>query len=150
MAVGGEHIYMHRTVWAAIRVQKDSSGNFILPFGGLPAIGGLSVPLAMDPLGGPIRPAGQILGFPVYTNRWMPSLPSGNAASISTKFLIFGNLRSMAFGDKGEMRVAQFESGAFGGKEIALADQRGIVYKHRHGLVNVLPQAYVVAQTAAS
>lgn len=142
----GAAFYMHRTVWAALRVQKDSGGNFILPFGGLASPAALSI----DPTGGPIRPAGSILGFPVYTNRWLPQLPAGNAVSANTAFIIFGNLKAMAFGDKGEMRVAQFESGAFGGKEIALADQRGIVYKHRHALVPVLPQAFVIGYTAAS
>lgn len=142
----GAAFYCHRTVWAALRVQKDSGGNFILPFAGLASPAALSV----DPTGGPIRPAGSILGFPVYTNRWLPQLPSGNAASASTAFIIFGNFKGSAFGDKGEMRVAQFESGSFGGKEIALADQRGIVYKHRHGFAIVLPQAFVVGYTAAS
>lgn len=146
----GAAFYMHRTVWASLRVQKDSGGNFILPLAGIPSIAGLASPLAMDPTGGPIRPAGQILGFPVYTNRWMPSLPASNAASISTNFIIFGNFKALAFGDRGEMRVAQFESGAFGGKEIALADQRGLVYKHRHALTVVLPQAFVIGRTAAA
>lgn len=146
----GAAFYMHRTVWAALRVQKDTAGNFILPLAGLNMIGGTTAALSMDPLGGPIKPAGQILGYPVYTNRWMPALPAGNAVTANTAFIIFGNLKSMAFGDKGEMRVAQFESGAFGGKEIALADQRGIVYKHRHGLAVVLPQAFVIAYTSVS
>lgn len=146
----GAAFYMHRSVWAALRVQKDSGGNFILPFAGIPSIAGLSSPLSMDPTGGPLKPAGQILGFPVYTNRWLPQLPAANAASANTAFIIFGNLKAFAFGDKGEMRVAQFESGAFGGKEIALADQRGIVYKHRHALVVVLPQAFVIGYTATS
>lgn len=146
----GAAFYCHRTVWASLRVQKDSGGNFILPFAGIPSIAGLASPLSMDPTGGPIRPAGQILGFPVYTNRWLPQLPAGNVASAGTAFIIFGNLKAMAFGDKGEMRVAQFESGAFGGKEVALADQRGIVYKHRHALTVVLPQAFVVGYTANS
>ena len=59
-------------------------------------------------------------------------------------------MRAMAFGDKGDMRVATFTSGNFGGKEIALGDQKGIVYKHRHGIVIVLPAAFVIAYTAAS
>jgi HK97 family phage major capsid protein len=142
----GAGFYMHRTVWAALRVQKDSGGNFILPFAGIPTQPTMSI----DPTGGPLKPAGQILGFPVYTNRWLPQLPASNAASASTAFIIFGNLKALAFGDKGEMRVAQFESGAFGGKEVALADQRGIVYKHRHALTVVLPQAFVIGYTAAS
>lgn len=146
----GAAFYMHRTVWAAMRVQKDTGGNFVLPFAGIPSIAGLASPLSIDPTGGPIKPAGQIMGFPVYTNRWMPPLPASNAASASTAFIIFGNMKALAFGDKGDMRVAQFESGSFGGKEVALADQRGMVFKHRHALVVALPQAFVVGYTAAS
>ena len=142
----GSAFYMHRSVWASLRVQKDSAGSFILPFAGIASIAGLASPLEVNPTGGPIRPSGQILGFPVYTNRWMPALSS---TAVNTPFIIFGNFKAMAFGDKGEMRVEQYNSGAFGGKEIALADQRGIVYKHRHALTVVLPGAFQVGYTAA-
>lgn len=146
----GAAFYMHRTVWAALRVQQDTNGNFILPFGGLSTLGSYRTDvLAMNPTGGPIIPAGVLLGFPVYTNRWMPTY-TGTTVSASTAFIVFGNFRASAYGDKGDMRVAQFESGAFGGKEIALADQRGIVYKHRHAFVVVLPQAFVIGYTSAS
>jgi HK97 family phage major capsid protein len=141
----GAAFYMHRTVWAALRVQSDAvNGLPILLFGGLASPATLDI----DSTGGPIRPAGSILGFPVYTNRWLPS--TSVATQTSTPFLIFGNMKAAAFGDKGDLRVAQFESGSFGGKEIALSDQHGIVYKHRHAFVVVLPQAFVVAYTAAS
>lgn len=143
--LSGAAFYMHRTVWAALRVQKDSGGNFILPFGGLSA--GV---LTNNPGGGPVSPAGQILGYPVYTNRWLPALPASNGVSANTPFIIFGNLKALAYGDRGEMRVAQFESGSFGGKEVALADQRGIVYKNRHALAVTLPQAFVVGRTASA
>lgn len=140
----GAAFYMHRTVWASLRVQTGTDGLPLLLFGGLAS----PATLDLDPTGGPIRPAGSILGFPVYTNRWLPS--TSVASQANTPFLIFGNMKAAAFGDKGDMRVAQFESGSFGGKEIALSDQRGIVYKHRHAFVVVLPQAFVVAYTAAS
>ena len=87
-------------------------------------------------------------GFPVYTNRWLPATTVGSQAN--TAFIIFGNMKACAFGDKGDLRVAQFESGSFGGKEVALSDQRGIVYKHRHAFVVVLPKAFTVVYTAAS
>ena len=106
------------------------------------------------PGGGPIKPAGEILGYPVYTNRWLPAVGAssvnGFSDAASNAFCVFGNMQAFAFGDKGEMRVAQFESGSFGGKEIALADQRGLVYKHRHALTLALPRAMVVGKTAAS
>jgi HK97 family phage major capsid protein len=134
--------YMHRTVWAALRSQLAStSGLPFLFFGG-------NDQLDHDALGGPIKKAGDMGGFPVYTNRWLPATTVGSQAG--TPFIIFGNLKACAFGDKGDLRVAQFESGSFGGKEIALADQRGIVYKHRHAFVVVLPKAFTVVYTAAS
>lgn len=146
----GAAFYMHRTVWAQLRVQQDTNNNFILPFGGLSTLGQYrTTVLATNPTGGPIVPAGTLLGFPVYTNRWLPTW-TNTTVSAGTAFIIFGNFKGTAFGDKGEMRVAQFESGAFGGKEIALADQRGIVYKHRHGFVVTLPQAFCVGYTSLS
>lgn len=147
----GAAFYMNRTVWAKIRAQKDTAGNYILPYAGLakpePAV-------ENHPGGGPIRPAGEILGYPVYTNRWLPavgaSAVNGFTDGASCPFVIFGNMSAFAFGDRGEMRVAQFESGSFGGKEIALSDQRGLVYKHSHALTLTLPRAMVVGKTAAS
>ena len=136
--------YFHRTVWAALRIQKDTAGNYVLPYASwAPNL------LKDEKGGGPVKPAGYILGYEVFTNRWLPQLPTGNAASASTIMGLFGDMEAMAFGDKGDMRVAQFESGAFGGKEIALSDQKAIVYKHRHALVLTLPNAFITATTAA-
>lgn len=139
----GAAFYMNRTVWASLRVQEDSAGNPVLPQGGAPG----QVVLKNNPTGGGVIPAGEILGYPVFTSRHMPAL---SASAVSTKFIAFGNMKAMAYGDKGEMRVAHHESGSFGGKEVALADQRGIVYKHRHALTIALAAAFVVSKTAAS
>jgi HK97 family phage major capsid protein len=147
----GAAFYMNRTVWAKLRTQKDTAGNYILPYAGW-----AKPEAAMENHagGGPIKPAGEILGYPVYTNRHLPAVGAssvnGFSDGASNPFGVFGNMRAFAFGDKGEMRVGQFESGSFGGKEIALADQRGIVYKHRHALTLTLPRAMVVGKTAAS
>jgi HK97 family phage major capsid protein len=144
----GASWYMHRTTWAQMaQTLASTSGIPYLFLGGFAAN---QSGLEKDPLGGPIKPAGHMLGFPVYTNRWLPALPSGNAVAANTPFAIFGNMKACAFGDKGDMRVAQFESGSFGGKEIALSDQRGIVYKHRHAFVVVLPKAFTIISTSVS
>jgi HK97 family phage major capsid protein len=134
--------YMHRTVWASIRSALASTSGLPFLF-----LSGAGEELQHDALGGPIKPAGHMAGFPVYTNRWLPQL---SATAVSTAFMIFGNMKAAAFGDKGDMRVAQFDSGSFGGKEIALSDQHGIVYKHRHAFVVVLPKAFTVVSTSAS
>lgn len=135
--------YMNRTVWAKIRTQKDAAGAFILPQAGAISAG----VVANIPVGGGIRPMGELAGFPVFTTK---HLPSTSASAISTKFIVFGNLKALAFGDKGDMTVAQYESGTFGGKEIALADQRALVYKKRVALTVALPKAFVAVKTAAA
>jgi HK97 family phage major capsid protein len=139
----GSAWYMNRTVWAKIRTQKDGAGNFILPQAGAASANILT----NNPTGGGIRPAGEMAGFPVYTTR---HLPSNAQSAVSTKFIIFGNMKGLAFGDKGEMTVSQHESGTFGGKEIALADQRALVLKKRVALTVALGAAFVVVKTAAN
>lgn len=138
----GAAFYMHPTVWASFRAQKDAANGFILPQAGAAS----NSVLANNPTGGGIVPAGEILGFPVFTTKHLPAL---SASAASTKYVIFGNLKALAYGDRGELRVAQFESGNFNG-EIGLKDQRALVYKHRHALVVALPAAFVVVKTAAS
>jgi HK97 family phage major capsid protein len=139
--------YMHRTVWAYLAQKLASTSG--IPYLYLGNLGGNDY-LEKDSLGGPIRAAGRMLSFPVYTNRWLPALPAGNAASASTNFIVFGNMKAMAFGDKGDMRIGNFQSGTWAGKELSLTDQSGIVYKHRHALVVVLPKAFCVVSTSAS
>lgn len=139
----GAAFYFERTVWAKIRMKKDTAGNYVLPQAGAPS----ASLLVNYPTGGGVRPVGEILGFPVFSIR---HLPKNSETAVSKKFCVFGNLKAMAYGDKGELRVAQHQSGSFGGKEIALADQTGLVYKHRHALVLSLPKAFVVGKTAAS
>lgn len=138
----GAAFYVSRTVWAKWRVQKGTS-EYILPYAGAVT----NNVLAQFPGGGGIRPAGEILGYPVFTSR---HFPANSATAVSTKFCAFGNLKTMAFGSKGSLSLEEFRSGSFGGKEIAKSDQRGLVFKNRHGVVNTLPAAWAVGKTAAS
>ncbi len=140
----GAAFYLEKSVWAKMRVKKDTAGNYVLPQLGSPTT------VLLDNYKGLIggaRPVGEIIGYPVFSVR---HLPANSATAVSTKFGVFGNLKALAYGDKGELRVAQFASGSFGGKEVALADQTGLVYKHRHALVLTLPKALVAIKTAAS
>jgi HK97 family phage major capsid protein len=140
----GAVFVFERTVWAKIRIKKDTAGNYVLPQAGAPSAALLANYTGV--IGG-ARPVGEIMGYPVFTNR---HLPANSATAVSTKFGVFGNFTAQAYGDKGDMRVAQFSSGSFGGKEIALADQTALVYKHRHGIVTTLPKAFTAIKTAAS
>lgn len=136
--------YMHRTVWAKLRAAKDSANAFILPQAGAVSAGVLAN--YSGNVGGP-RPVGEMLGYPVFTTR---HLPANSATAVSTKYMIFGNLKALAYGERGGMTVAVAESGTFDSKEIALADQKGLIYKKRFALCVALPAAFVVVKTAAS
>jgi HK97 family phage major capsid protein len=92
------------------------------------------------------RPVGYILTRPVYTCRHLPAL---SASAAATKFGVFGNLKCVAYGEKGNMTVQKFESGSFGGKEIALADQTAMVMKKRWGTTITLPEGMVTIKTHA-
>jgi HK97 family phage major capsid protein len=134
--------YMHRTLWAMIRSQKSATGDYILPMLGAAQNNVLTFnPQARTPL-----PVGEYLGYPVYTTRHLPSL---SASAPSTPFMVFGSMKAMAYGDRGDISLDEFKSGAFAGKEIGLADQRAMVLKKRHALTLTLPQAFVIVKTAA-
>jgi HK97 family phage major capsid protein len=139
----GAAFYFNRTVWAKIRVKKDGANQYILPLAGMatPAV------LSMNPTGGGVRVAGEILGFPVFTARHLPAF---SASAVSTKFGVFGNFKSFALGTGGEMTVEQHRSGTFGGKEVALSGQIAMVYEHDAAVVVALPAAFVVIKTPAS
>lgn len=136
----GAAFYMERTVWSKVRMAKDANNNLIFAQANADR-------LIQNLKGGGPKPAGFILDYPVYTVR---HLPANSATAVSTKFCVFGNLACFAYGDRGDMTVADFGSGTFGGKEIGLANQRALVIRQRLALVNALPAGFVVGKTSAS
>ena len=135
----GAIFVMADSTWALIRTQKDSGGNYILPQAGAVS----ARVLANYQSGSILQPDGEILGYPVHTSLQMPAV---STVGTSVGYIIFGNFKAFAYGDKGSLEVEEFRSGSFGGKEIAKAQQRGLVYSHRHGLVNCLPAAFAIAK----
>ena len=131
--------------------QKDTAGNCILPF----AAAGNKGSEALDDSrwrsdkAGRRNPRLPGLHEPLDAGRRRFKRQRFSDYQANTAF-IFGNMRSMAFGDKGEMEVDQFTSGSFGGKEIALTDQRGIVYRRRFALTRHFFALRAVGYTSAS
>lgn len=132
-----------KTVWANLRTQKDDAGNYLLSLGGNSPINTWLLKNDPKSASGP-RPVGEILGFPVYTSRHMPAL---SASAASTKFGIFGNFACAAYGSRDQMRLEKYQSGTFGAKEIALADQTGLVFKQRHAVALTLPEGFLTIAT---
>lgn len=134
-----------RTVWASLRIQKDSSnGQYLIGVGGAAVTGNIVVNDPKSPAGP--KPVGSILSYPVYTNRNMPAL---SATASATKFGLFLNFKCLSYGTLRDMRLEQYNSGTFGGKEIALADQKGFVFKEQLGVVVTLPEGVVQIKTHA-
>lgn len=133
----------HPTVWAKIRVQKDGA-VYVLPQAGAASEG----ILRMNPTGGTLKVAGEMLGFPVFTSTHLPAF---SATAVSTKFGIFGSLRAaIALGLGDGLVMEDFRSGNFGGKEVALSNQRGVVARDDHAVTIAQPGAVVTVTTAAS
>lgn len=134
--------YFDPTVWAKIR-QQTKSNNPVLTSGGIPS----NAILENNPTGGGVRPAGELMGYPVFTTK---HLPANSDSASDTKYFVFGNFGAgFAWGTRGEMALDRFRSGQFDGKEIARSDETAMVFKRRLGLVNTLPGAFVVGKTGS-
>lgn len=129
--------YFHPTVWAKIRSQNSSG---IYPFG--------QSNLAIQKRQNGLQPAGEILGYPVYTTN---VLPANSATAVSTKFGVFGNLKlALGVGERSGMEVAQSKDATVGGKNLFAANQTAYRISKRFSIVQMLPAAAVVLKTAAS
>lgn len=141
----GAGFVFSRTVWASLRVQKDDNNQYLLGVGGMSQSSQLVV---NDPKSGAgPQPVGSILGYPVYTNRNLPAL---SASAASTVFGLFLNFNCLSYGTLRDMKLMQFASGEFGGKEIALADQTGMVFKEQLAVAVTLPEGVVQIKTNAA
>lgn len=135
--LGDAAFYMHRTVWAKLRARSTSG---VFEYG--------QSNLASQRKQSGIQPAGEILGYPVYTT---DVLPANSATAVSTKYAVFGNLKAaVAIGDRGPMEVAKSTDATVGGKSLFRANQTAFRFTHRHAVSLALPAAAVVIKTAAS
>ena len=136
-ALNDAAFYMHRTVWAKLR-SRSTSGVF--EYG--------QSNLASQRKQNGVQPAGEILGYPVYTT---DVLPAFSASAISTKFVVFANLKlAIAIGDRGGIEIAKSTDATVGGKNLFAANQTAYRVSKRFGIVQALPAAAVVGKTAAS
>lgn len=138
--LNGAAFYFNRTVWAKIRIKKDTAGTYVVG-----ANGGI---VAMNFKKEGIQPAGELWGFPVYTT---DQLPTNAQTAISTKFGVFANIgKALILGDKGTMTLAQSDSATVGGKNVFAANQKALRATHDHAIAIGLPTAAVVIRTSAS
>jgi HK97 family phage major capsid protein len=136
----GAGFVMHRSVWSIIqklRTGGTNSGDF---FGAStnPVIVGV-------PQGFPSATAGFLWGYPVYLSDKMPT-----TTGVSTKFVIFGNLKHIYLGDRANLAVSISTEGVIGGVSLFETNQSAVRVIARHALAIGLPTAFAVLRTSAS
>lgn len=138
-ALQGAAFIMHRTVWALMQTVKASSGGDYFISAANPVVvnnGAQGFPTAM---------AGTLWGYPVYLSDKMPT-----TTAVSTKFIIFGNLKHVYVGQRAEMGVSISQEGVVGGVSLFETNMSAVRVISRHGIAVGLPTAFAVLKTSAS
>ena len=139
-ALQGAAFIMHRTVWAFVQTAKASSSGdyFIQAYN--PVVTG-----ANTTQGFPNAMAGTLWGYPVYLSDKMPT-----TTAVSTKFIIFGNLKNLYVGDRQEMAIAISQDATVGSDNLFAANMSAVRVVTRKAIAVGLPKAFAVLKTSAS
>lgn len=136
----GAAFIMHRTVWALFQKTKaSSSGEYFISTAN-PVLTG-----AGQAQGFPTAVAGTMWGYPVYLSDKMPT-----TTAVSTKYVIFGNLKHVFLGMRDEMTVAISQDASVAGVSLFETNQSAVRVTTRHAVAVGLPTAFAVLKTAAS
>ena len=90
---------------------------------------------------------GKIWGDPYYE---AAKLPAKADTAVSTKFVVYGNLKHVVLGDRAEMTVKMATEATIGSNKLFEQDMVGIRVTERIGMDNSAPTAFAVLKTAAS
>lgn len=137
-ARNGGAFFMHLSVWNNVRNLKDSQGDYVFKAN--------NNIIDFNGAGNPLAPVGMMDGkYPVYAIDLLPS-----TTAVSTKFVVFGNMRFLAYGETGPMEVARSEHATVGSKSTFAAYQTAIRLLHEHAVTVANPKGFAVLKTAAS
>lgn len=142
LALNGSGFIMHRSIWGVIQKLKQNSQYIV----------SLAVPVigknGEAGMGGPAgTPVGTIWGYPVYLSEKMPA---ASATAVSTKYIIFGNLSHLWFGDRQQMTLDISNAATVGASNTFAANESAIRVTERVAIAVGLPAAFAVLKTAAS
>jgi HK97 family phage major capsid protein len=138
-ALQGAGYIMHRSVWSIVqklRTGGTNSGDFF---------GAATNPVIVGaPQGFPTATAGFLWGYPVYLSDKMPT-----TTAVSTKFVIFGNLKHIYMGDRAPLQVSISQEGVINSVSLFETNQSAVRVIARHAIAVGLPTAFAVLKTAA-
>lgn len=140
-ALAGAMYIMHRVVFALAQKLKDTTNNYIIT---------APTPVVFqDVVAGSYAsaglPAGYAWGYPIMLSEKMPS-----TTAVSTKYVIFGNLRYLYLGDRQQMELKISDAATVGGTNAFAANQSAIRMTERVALAVGLPTAFSVLRTSAT
>lgn len=138
-ALQGAAFIMHRSIWAILQKAKAStSGDYFISTMN-PVLSGVATQ------GFPTAMAGTMWGYPVYLSDKMPS-----STAVSTKYVIFGNLKHLYMGVRADMGISISQEGVVGGVSLFESNMSAVRCVVRHALAVGLPAAFAVLKTSAS
>lgn len=134
----GAGFIMHRSVWAIVQKAKASTGGEYF--------GSASNPVTIGTVQGmPTAQAGTLWGYPVYLSDKMPS-----TTGVSTKYVIFGNLKHVYVGMREELGISISQDAVVGGVSLFERNMSAVRVLSRHAVAVGLPTAFAVLRTSAS
>jgi len=136
----GAAFIMHRAVWAIIQITKASTGGEYFVSAANPVLTPNN-----QAQGYPTAMAGTLWGYPVYLSDKMPS-----TTAVSTKFIIFGNLKHLYLGMRKEMSVAISQDASIANVNLFETNQSAVRITSRNAIAVGLPACFVVGRTSAS
>jgi len=138
-ALQGAAFVMHRTVWAIVQKKKSSTGGDYFASAATPVLTPSGV------VGMPNAVAGTLWGYPVYLSDKMPS-----TTAVSTKYIIFGNLRHLYWGRRKDIGVDIAREGTVGADNLFEKNMSAVRVMQRHAIAVGLPAAFAALKTSAT
>lgn len=134
----GAAFIMHRSVWALFQKAKASTGGDYFISAANPVLAGQTQ-------GFPTAMAGTMWGYPVYLSDKMPT-----TTAVSTKYVIFGNLKHLYVGLRQEMEFSVSNTAVVGGVSLYETNMSAVRVVSRRAVAVGLPSAFAVLKTSAS
>lgn len=135
LALNGAMFIMHREVWGIVQKLKEN-GQHIATF---------SNPLVTKDASKATGIVGYVWGYPVKLSDKMPS-----TSAVSTKFIIFGNMKYLYMGDRKQMTLKISEDATVGSNNVFEQNMSAVRITERIALAVGLETAFAVLKTAAA
>lgn len=138
-ALPGAAYFMHRLTWGIVQKIKQNSNHVVA------LQNPMITPASAAGINPNLLPVGSIWGYPVYLSEQIVS-----TTAVSTKFIVFGNLKYAWFGDRRQVTMAVSDSATVGSANVFASNQSAVRFTERVAIAVGLPAAFVALKTAAS